>query len=203
MTAIAKYNEWTNEPTTTNVSVKRAQAAAVSGVRGGPSLSYMNGYHPQAKKMVIYAGKPGHRGLVCHYSPIDFTENYVTEYAEVPIFGPRAMPIQYKFGRPRKWNMRLLFNDLGEDATRVTSGRISTEESIKRLAKFMHPLARRGSSEKGKLGPQTLFVSLIKEIFPCRLATMTIKRLALHPLTRVTTRAEVDVVFIEFVISAT
>ena len=70
------------------------------------------GYHPQHSSMLITLKKGGKR-LRCHFDPKDFTEKYTAEYADVPVTGHSINPIQFKVARPRKWSMKLLFNELG------------------------------------------------------------------------------------------
>lgn len=196
------------ERATSDTTPGGANQSNPSGFEGAESTTRAYGYHPKVSQMRIETDPAGGIGdvLYCHYAPTDFSENYVANYASVPIDGPDTTPVQYEYGNPKKWAMKLLFNDLGAPANRPSNVR-SAEESIKWLFSVMRPKGLGGSravaSQAGGSKPPVLLVFLTAEWFRCVLAEMTIKRLAIHPTTRKTTRAEVDVTFVEFAESAT
>ena len=174
------------------------------------------GYHPQVKQMRIQTESAGgpQDVLYCHYAPTTFSEHYVADWKKVPLTGPGTSPVVFRYGQPREWSMKLLFNDLGAPANRPQN-LLTTEESIRWLFSVMRPKGLGGtravgssksdpnSSKTGGYRPPTLLVFLTKQYFRCVLADMTINRLAIHPGSSDTIRAEIDVTFVEFAESST
>lgn len=165
------------------------------------------GYHPVNKRMIIRPEVDPSKELLCHYDPSEFSEEYTAEYADVPVVGDTIQPIAYKFSHPRKWTMKLLFNDLGEsfDKRQQTDTK-TTQEALDYLRAFMTPKNYRGvvsiaNSDK----PPVLLVFLTNQYFRCCLTTMTVRRLKIHPsgglgmMRGQALRAEVDVTFVEFI----
>ena len=169
----------------------------------GPVSS--SGYHPNKSTMYIRLQRSNGVGLHCHYDPKDFVDKYTAEYADVPVTGHYLNPIVFTVARPRKWTMKLLFNELGRDPKVQNSSAMTVDDSISFLRGFMMPKNYGGFGASSKIGgekPPVLLVFLTNEIFICHLTDMSIKRLKIHPTNRSTLRAEIDVSFTEFVPSS-
>lgn len=155
------------------------------------------GYHPNVKRMRIQS-EDGGDPLICHYDPTEFTEKYTAEWEKVPITGGAISPIAFKFVRPREWSMKLLFNDLGEDLSKRTTGVRSTESALFMLRGWFLPEGVVASSSAHGDRPPVLNVIIVNELYRCCLTDMSVVYKAVHPTSRVPTRAEVNVTFTEF-----
>jgi hypothetical protein len=179
------------------------------------SVGGSGGYHPRNTRMTI-AVLNGEARIRCHYDPTEFTESFTTEWKIVPITTAGVNPAVFTTAEPRRWSMKLLFNDLGEDSSRdlgAGSARADVDTQLALLRAFALPQiygqlisgvslglqSTNGvSSNSDGLPPPILVVFLINRAFRCVLKELTIVRKAIHPLTRATTRAEADVVFLEY-----
>lgn len=165
------------------------------------------GYHTVKRPMYIkvYKSPKGGPVLQCHYDPKDFTETYAVEYADVPATGSAVSPIQFKVSKPRKWSMKLLFNDLGVNPASRSPGAVSCDSSLAMLHGFTLPLSvggygRPGTSSEGDAKkPPVLLVFLLGTAFKCHITSLSVKRLKIDPGAHYTLRAEADVEFTEYI----
>ena len=173
------------------------------------------GYHPKTNRLQIIrmqgpetAPKLTSDTVVCHYFPTKFTETYKTEYQKQQVSGVAVQRLQFIFGQPRVWTMTLLFNDLGEPASRQgVSGRKSVDASLASLADWTRPPMTQvyyGNTEgavatrRDKSRPPIVLVAMLKDSFRCYITGLSINRTHLHPITSATLRATVDLEFSEF-----
>lgn len=171
------------------------------------------GYHPRMARMIIVPERSyAHNStrLYCHYDPTEFTEAYNIEWKIVPITLAGLAPPVFTQVEPRKWSMRLFFNELGESVSRKNPNTVSVDESITKLRGFALPSSYASFTNTG-IGasstasgepPPKLLVFLISKVFRCIISEMSIVRKAIHPTERRTTRAEIDVTFLEYTESA-
>ena len=169
------------------------------------------GYHPKTNRLQIIkmegdetAPQLSSDKVVCHYFPTKFTETYKTEYQKQQVRGVAVQRLQFIFGQPRVWTMTLLFNDLGEPASRQgVSGRKSVDASLASLADWTRPPIGGGRSEaaatqRDLVRPPIVLVAMLKDSFLCYITGLSINRTHLHPITSATLRATVDLEFSEF-----
>jgi len=190
-------------PSTNDVQVDQSREAAPVTDNKVVRLVASQGrsYHPRTARMTIALEKKPSERLVCHYAPSSFTETEVADWQEVAFRNGSIVPIQYKVTKPRRWQMQLLFNDIGDYQVKG-GGAKSTEDSINWLMDVMRPNnARLATRDWGYDQAAVLLVFLTSSFFKCALTNMSIKRLAIHPLTRKTTRALVDATFTEYVLT--
>ena len=168
----------------------------------------VGGYHPMRYRMTIYA-EDGTGTLVCDYDPAEFTEVHNMDWEATPVTGRGTTPIQFKTVNPREWSMKLFFNTLGDNQyTRSQSQERTVRDSLDLLRKMANPVYYGGglsytATSGANLRPPTLVVYLIDIAFRCVITKMSIIHKAIHPTSRIPTRAEVDISFTEYVESST
>ena len=196
-----KYAEESRKKTAKKLEENSLRATNVAArealYRQIPSI----GYHPRLNRMTVRP-KRWQSGdtLFCHYDPKEFVEKYDAEWHNTEVTGAMTTPIVFKFVRPRQWSMKLLLNTLGGDPNR-DSPTAGVDGELQQLRIWFLPRGAGGIGSVATNGdkPPVLLVSLIDaEVFPCCLTGLIVTRKAIHPMDRFTTRAEVDVVFTEF-----
>jgi hypothetical protein len=157
------------------------------------------GYHPNTNIMQIKSESSGGL-LTCHYNPTQFIERYTAEWHHTEITGTGIAPIVFKFVKPREWEIKLLFNSLGEDSNTVRMPRDTVSDCINQLRSWFLPGGTGGGigSRVGNVRPPVLYVYLINEKFRCCLTGLSLTYLAIDPNSGVPTRALADTVFTEF-----
>ena len=187
-----------------------------------PSTEYghmdpSGGYHPSYRKMRVVQCTSDETNpsplwgttLYCHYNPKELVETYETEYQKQGVNGVRAQRLQFVYTHPRRWNMQVLFNDLGEHAP-LDSKRKSTEDSLDQLALWTRPLTWRNAfrmdldvaTNAGMDKPPIVLVLLSSQGFFSYLTQLTVTHTHMHPTTGKTVRALVDLEFTEFLPSS-
>jgi len=204
-------------PVTTTVPVGRPSSVGLSGPSTG-----IYGVHPSQKRMKIIrmSGNqvqvnPTNDFIVAHYNPQDFAEVNSVNYMTDPAVGVVFARSQWGHGNPRKWSMRILLSEWGDDRAHRSPGYLPTEETISWLRNSMYPgdpetwtlnkspfLLVGNSSDPGKMAPPPLMIILMRGPIIAYLVNMHIKRLKLHPVSLVTIRAEVSLDFLEFLPAA-
>jgi hypothetical protein len=175
--------------------------------RGNPAPSY--GYHPMRFRMLIMAEAPANYSLTCDYDPSEFTETHNMDWESTPVTGKSTTPIAFKTVNPREWSMKLFFNTLGDnEKARSESQERTVRGALDILRKMANPSFYGGANAidvttDGNSRPPTLVVFLTDgPPFRCVITKMSITTKAIHPTTRIPTRAEVDIAFTEFVESS-
>ena len=138
-----------------------------------------------------------------HYDPESFTEDQEAQWAVHVITGATVSPMEFKQASPRRWTMRVLFSDIGDDKNRRTTGAISVKESLNLLRRFLLP-SDIVSTVPGQREPPTLVIyNLISQPFRCKLTRFTVVRNYINNATRETARAVVDLEFVEYIEATT
>lgn len=167
----------------------------------------VSGYSPMRYRMTIFAETAAYL-LTCDYDPAEFTETHNMDWKSVPVAGRKTTPIAFLTVNPREWSMKLFFNTLGDNTnTRSPNQEKTVRDSLDILRKMANPSFYGGTgavsvTTDGQERPPTLVVYLIDRAFRCVITKMAINHKAIHPTTRIPTRAEVDITFTEFVESS-